>query len=164
MTVNVGKWIEPVLYQIKDILTTGITTKLAAIKATHSNDMTIEDPREYHIGKTSIVQSVPAIMIYPDSDNGSRWTNESFVMDLNVIVAVVCFDTHPETLQKMLWRYQQAIIELLQPAGGTTPTGSLNGQVDLCEFNGLRFAGPWEDKGYSGAAGVLFRIQNEETV
>lgn len=153
-----GRWIEPVIVKIKNILELNLKDKLDAITAEHNDGIMLDMAREIHIGKTEVIQQTPAIMIFPESDNGSRYTNETYYMDVNILISVICFDASPEKLQKILWRYQRAIIEVINE------THNLNGEVDICDFNGLRFAGPWEAKGYIGSVAVAYRIIKEQIV
>lgn len=161
MTVQVGKFIEPVCRQMVAILTAGMATHMTTITTEHSTDITLETILKYHLGKVFVIDQIPAIVVWPETDNGGEYTNETLYIESRITVWIVCADTDQEILAKKLWRYQDAIIRTIKA------TDNLEAQVDICEFAGLRFDPPWlpmDENTYIGAVGVAWVIKKEEDV
>jgi hypothetical protein len=164
MTINAGNFVEPVLRQAKDILYAGIETIMNTIDSEHSSDFVLPSIEKYHIGRTFLVQIFPAIVVWPDSDSGGEYSNDSLYMDLIFTVYIIVQDDDQERLQKKLWRFQEAIIRTLK---ASSQTDNLGGQVDVFEFAGLKFENPWTsitESGYIDAVGVSFKTHHEEII
>jgi len=163
---QVGKFIEPVILQIKAILsdaTTGINSKCDIIDTEYSLDFILDDIKTYAVGERYVFDAgeLPALVIWPESDSGGEYTNETLFIESRLTIWIVCMDDDQERLNKRLWRYQDAIIRTIKA------TDNLNFQVDICIFAGLRFDSPWvgmEQNVYVDAAGVMFNINHEEKV
>jgi len=163
---QVGKFTEPIILQAKTLLqdaTYGVDAKATIITAEHSNDFTLDAIKSYFVGKRFVIDAgeMPALVIWPDAGPGGEYTTETLYIELGFTVWAVCCETIEETLQKKLWRYQDAIIRCMKR------TDNLDSQVDICKFAGLRFDYPWSsitERGYLDAAGVSFTINHEEKV
>jgi len=161
MSTQVGKFVEPICKQMVAILTAGLGTHMTTITTEHSNDITLDTVLKYHLGKVFVIDQIPAVVVWPESDNGGEYTNETLYIETRITVWVIVNDSEQEILAKKLWRMQDAIIRTIKA------TDNLEGQVDICEFAGLRFDPPWlpaDENTYIGSVGVSWIIKNEEDV
>jgi hypothetical protein len=161
MTVQVGKFIEPVCRQMVAILTANLSTFMTTVMTEHSDDFVLDAIKKYHLGKVFVIDQIPAVVVWPESDNGGEYTSTTLYIESTITVWVVCNDSIQEQLQKKLWRYQDAIIRTLKA------THNLDAQVDIYDFAGLRFDPPWlpmNENTYIGGAGVTFTVHHEEVL
>jgi len=157
-----GKYLEPILLQMKSELSTNLATNLTAID-TVNGTFTSHTPMTFWAGRMYVldVGQCPALVCWPEGDAGGEYTNETLFFRARVTVWVIDYDDDQERLTRRLLRLQEAIVKTLKT------TENLNGECDLCSFVGMRFDNPWTSIGknsYMDAMGVTFEIHKEEAI
>lgn len=162
MTTHAGKFIEPVLLQIRDILQDHLPTMLNTIDSEHSTEtgaFTLDDPLEYYVGQLQVLNQVPAIVIWPVGDATAEWSNETLLFKPRITIWAAVTDTDEERLNRKMYRMQEAIIRTLKN------TDDLEEQVDFYDIVGIDFRSPWPvaDANFCNAHGVMIEVSHEET-
>lgn len=157
-----GKYLEPIVLEMKSILQAGLATKVAAIDIINKT-ITSHTPVSFFAGRYYLMDSgqMPAFIVWPESDAGNEYSNETLYFRARITIWAIDYDDDQERLQRRLFRWQEAIVDTIKA------TDNLNGECDLCTFAGLSFDNPWttiERSGYIDAMGVVFEIQNEEEI
>jgi hypothetical protein len=93
--------------------------KVAALNSEYGGSITLEDMKAYYIAESPDVPEFPACVVLgkngsPEGE-GADWMKSAHALDL-IIMAT---DQNTETLQRKLFRYIRALIELMKAARST---------------------------------------------
>lgn len=150
---------EGLIDALNTYITANITAKLAALDTEYTDSIVLAVPVATYVGIKSLksIPQYPAMFIFSPSQRiQARNVGEVRVFP-EVVVGIVEQDADSETLQRRLYRYGRALVELVQaadPAGWIISTGEGN------EWVIDHVAAPntdSEDSDFTGEVSMTFR-------
>lgn len=129
---------EKITYAIKDYLVTNLPANLSYVRSDRNTDVNITLPQEYLVFFPAHAFRAPAIFIVCDSidlmlDRGQNHINAQMKYFINVVVE----EQTLERLQKLAWRYQDALFKTLDQLVLEDPTKyQANIKIVKIEYSG----------------------------
>ena len=117
---------EGLVNALNTYLTANLSAKLTALNTEYADGITLEAPISTYVGLKSLksIPHYPAMYILSPTSRFNAWTNRNGESKPEVSVGMLAIDQDSEVLQRRLYRYGRAFLELM--LDGTT---SMDGWV-----------------------------------
>jgi hypothetical protein len=118
---------EGLVGELKAHIETNLGAKLTALNTEYGDGITLEDRKVTYLGIKSLasVPQFPALYVISGTQRFNAWTEESGESKPEVSVGILVEDQDRERLQKRLYRYGRALVELMLE--GMAPPSDLDG-------------------------------------
>ena len=151
------KLMETALGAVNTYLQAQMAAKLNTLDAEYADGITLADIVTWYIAPQMAIPEYPAVLLLSDNSvitgEGQAWIRAQHQVTIVVIVA----DQDTTTLQKRLWRYTRAIIELLKAARESV------GWAYTVSFNSVEFTPFFATDGqYLSDARVIIQLGSTE--
>lgn len=114
-------------------LLANMPAKLDALDTTYPDAIVLDDPVSYYIGEKSLLEvpGYPAIFTLVPDMNIELFKTDYIDARYQAVIGVMIMDADTEILKRRLYRYVQAIIELLIAAQANSAIGWFVGQGEF---------------------------------